>query len=235
MLEAVDLVYSYPGRDTALRGINATFPRGLTLLAGANASGKSTLLRIFSGLATPDSGKVVQSDGSPLSPDALRSLSRLVIQDADLQILGASVGEDIALGRSASNLGGQFDAEAVRLAKSFGLEHLWQASVEVLSYGQKRKLSLVNALLAGPKLLLLDEPFEALDYPSAQELRGFIAANSKAGIDQIVSTHDLEPLFDLADWLVVVRDGAVAGEGKPGDLLPHLREWSVRMPGGSWN
>lgn len=234
MLEAVNITYSYPGREPALGGLNATFPSGLTLLAGANASGKSTLLRILSGLVEPDSGMLRGGDGQTVGAAELRRLSRLVIQDADPQILGATVGEDVALGRAASNLGARFEAEAARLAGRFGLDRLWRAPVETLSFGQKRKLCLVNAILAGPELLLLDEPFEALDYPSARELRDFIAANRAAGVSQVVSTHDLEPLLTLADWLIVVADGAAAGEGKPADLLPRLGEWSVRTPGSGW-
>lgn len=234
MLTVTDLVYSYPGRDRALKGLCASFSSGLTLLAGANASGKSTLLRILSGLVAPDDGAMKRDDGAELTPAALRDMSRLVIQDADPQILGATVGEDVVLGRAGSGLGGRFEAEAENLAGRFGLAALWRAPVETLSFGQKKRLTLLNALLAGPRLLLLDEPFEALDYPAARELREFIAANRAAGVAQIVSTHDLEPLFDLADRLVVIGDGTTVGEGEPGALIGKLAGWSVRTPGATW-
>lgn len=235
MIEIVDGWYSYPGRGAALKGLSAAFSPGLTLLAGANASGKSTLLRLLSGLIRPDRGVVRRTGGGETTAEELRRMGRLVIQDADPQILGATVGEDVELGRAASNLGGRFSAEAEGLAERFGLRALWNAPVETLSFGQKKRLNLLNALLAGPELLLLDEPFEALDYPSARELRGFIAENRTAGVAQIISTHDLEPVFDLADRLVVIKDGLVVAQGKPDELVPDLSTWSVRTPGERWD
>ena len=95
MLKVCGLRYSYPGRDPALLGVSASFPRGLTLVAGANASGKSTLLLLLAGLIEPDAGSVVDGGGAVLDAGALRSLARLVGQDADPQILGATVGEDV--------------------------------------------------------------------------------------------------------------------------------------------
>lgn len=233
-LIAEGIIYSYPGRPRALKGLNACFAAGLTLLVGANASGKSTLLRLLSGMVYPASGRFLKGDGAELGPVELREQSRLVIQDADPQILGPTVAEDVELGRSISGLGRRFTAEAERLAARLGLDRHWSAPVETLSFGQKRKLNLMNAMLAGPRLLLLDEPFEGLDYPSARELREFIAENRSVGVNQIVSTHDLEPLLALADWLVVVRDGVTAAEGEPGELADKLARWSVRPPGGAW-
>ncbi len=235
LLRAVDVGYAYPGRGQAIRSLNVSFSTGLTLLVGANASGKSTLLRLLSGLVATESGTFVGMDEKVLTSEALWKISRLVIQDADPQILGATVAEDVTLGKPTSNLGDRFDAECERLLDRFGLKQSWTAPVETLSFGQKRKLNLMNAMLAGPKLLLLDEPFEGLDYPSSRELREFIAENRAAGISQVISTHDLEPVIDFADWIVVMRQGDKAVEGKPDELLPHLREWSVRPPGMEWN
>jgi ABC-type cobalt transport system, ATPase component len=234
LLRAADVNYSYPGRGRAISNINASFSTGLTLLVGANASGKSTLLRLLSGLVATESGAFVDENGSALTGETLWKMSRLVIQDADPQILGATVAEDVNLGKATSNLNNRFDSECQRLLARFGLKGNWAAPVETLSFGQKRKLNLMNAMLAGPKLLLLDEPFEGLDYPSSRELREFIAENRAAGIGQIISTHDLEPVIALADWLVVMRQGDSAVEGRPYELLPNLDKWSVRPPGRGW-
>lgn len=235
MLRLESIHYSYPGRkEEALRGLTARIPDGVTLLAGPNAGGKTTLLRLLAGLLRPAAGRVVRGDGAPLADRELRGLGRMVMQDADPQILGAHVGEDIMLGRAASALGDAFPAEAKRLADKFGLAPYWHEPVETLSYGQKRKLCLIHALLAGPKMLLLDEPFAGLDYPSARELREFIRENRANGLAQIISTHELEPVYDLADRVLVVDEGVTAEEGTPAELLPQLSRWSVRPPGGGW-
>lgn len=234
LVRAVDVGYSYPGRGRAICNVNVSFSTGLTLLVGANASGKSTLLRLLSGLVAAESGTFVDKNGGALTSDTLWKMSRLVIQDADPQILGATVAEDVNLGKTTSNLDDRFDSECKRLLDRFGLKENWTSPVETLSFGQKRKLNLMNAMLAGPKLLLLDEPFEGLDYPSSRELREFIAENRAAGIGQIISTHDLEPVIALADWLVVMRQADSAIEGSPDELLPQLDKWSVRPPGIGW-
>lgn len=236
MLRLEDISYSYPGADgRALAALSARLPAGITLLAGPNAGGKTTLLRVLAGLLEADAGRIADTDGAPLRAADLRVLGRMVMQDADPQILGARVGEDIALGAAASALGGKFGAEARRLAEKFGLAQFWNARVEALSYGQKRKLCLLHALLAGPRLLLLDEPFAGLDYPAALELRAFLHENRELGLTQVVSTHELEPVFDLADHLLVVAEGRAVAEGEPSLLAPRLPEWSVRRPGGGWN
>lgn len=236
MLTLESLTFSYPGRSVALRSLGATVSSGVTLLAGPNAGGKTTLLRTLAGLLEPASGIITDKEtGKMLSPTDLRRMARMVMQDADPQILGAHVGEDIMLGKAASSLPDRFNSEARRLAEKFNLSPYWNESVEALSYGQKRKLCLIHALLAGPKMLLLDEPFAGLDYPSARELREFIRENRRAGLGQVISTHELEPVFDLADWLVVVRAGIVVAEGRPEDLRNRLPEWSVRPPGGGWD
>lgn len=236
MLRLENLTFRYSGDVDALDRLTARVDSGITLLSGPNAGGKTTLLRVLAGLLAPREGTITDvSSGLPLRPADLRRLGRMLMQDADPQILGASVGEDIMLGRAASALEGDFAAEAKRLIAMFGLAELWHEPVSALSYGQKRKLCLVNALLAGPTLLLLDEPFAGLDYPSARELRGFIRENRRRGLTQIISTHELEPVFDLADWMVVVVDGRVAAEGEPERLRERLGEWSVRRPGGGWD
>lgn len=236
MLHLSNISYSYPGRDRALSGVTARIARGVTILAGPNAGGKTTLLRLLAGLLEAETGAISngRSDARPLTAVDLRRMARMVMQDPDPQILGVRVGEDVMLGRAASNLGGAFETEADRLAAKFGLKDFWHETVGALSYGQKRKLCLLHALLAGPLLLLLDEPFAGLDYPSALELRGFIREHAEAGLTQVISTHELEPVFDLAGHIVVVKDGEVAAEGVPEELAPRLGEWSVRRPGGGW-
>ncbi len=234
MLHLSDISFAYPGRDApAFAADGVTLSPAVTILAGPNAGGKTTLLLLLAGLLQAQRG-AIRENGTALAAADLRRMARMVMQDPEPQILGVRVGEDIMLGRAASNLGAGFDAEAHRLAEKFGLKHAWHETVDALSYGQKRKLCLLHALLAGPRLLLLDEPFAGLDYPSALELRGFIRDNAAAGIAQAVSTHELDPVFSLADRLVVVKDGAVAAEGTPAELEPRLEEWSVRRPGKGW-
>lgn len=233
MLKIDAITYSYDRRTNAITDLSAEIPDGITLLAGPNAGGKTTLLRILAGLLEPGKGRITLR-GEAAPPLRLRQLSRMVMQDADPQILAARVGEDIMLGAKSSNLENDFESRARGLCDSFGMGGFWDRSVQSLSYGQKRKLCLVHALAAGPEILLLDEPFAGLDYPSGKELRHFIRENKRNGLRQIISTHELEPVFDLADHIVVVADGRSPAEGAPETLREKLPQWSVRKPGEGW-
>lgn len=234
-LEALE--YSYPGGGRALRGFSADIPAGVTVLAGPNAGGKTTVLKLLAGLLPPRGGAVRDREsGEPLSTADLRRLGRMVLQDPEAQLLGAAVGEDLMLGLASSSLPPEaFRERAGRLAEKFGLADRWDESVDSLSHGGKRKLCLAHALLAGPRVLLLDEPFSGLDYPSIRELRECIRENRRAGLTQVISSHELEPVFDLADWMVVAADGLAVAEGVPEELHGRIGEWAVRPPGGGWD
>lgn len=236
MLHLNNIDYAYPGGGQALKNATATIATGITVIVGPNAGGKTTMLRVLAGLLEPQAGTILGNDDEPLSPADLRQTTRMVMQDADPQILGATVMEDVLLGTAASALSGDaFMAEAEALRKRLGLERFWHAPVDSLSYGQKRKLCFLHAMLAGPKCLLLDEPFAGLDFPACRELRRLIRENREAGLAQVISTHELEPVFDLADRLVVVAGGTATAQGEPGELEERLAEWSVRAPGKGWD
>lgn len=227
MIEAAQLSFAY-GRDArALEAMDFRIPAGtLAVVAGANGSGKSTLLSLLAGLETPSSGSLRLGDlRLPGQEAEARRVGRLVVQDADLHILGATLAEDLLLGRE-----GEDPAAAREMARRFGLLEHWDSPVQTLSYGTRRKLCLAGALLDEPRLLLLDEPFAGLDYPGIREMRGILRDNRAQGLTQVLSTHDLDPVADLADVLLVLERGRLALCGAPAETLPGLRGLGVRPP-----
>jgi biotin transport system ATP-binding protein len=226
-----DLTYSYAEDPAALAGANLTIPEGsLTCIAGTNGSGKSTLLALMAGLLSPTSGNITFAGVvSPGGEAELRRLTALVLQDADLQIIGATVEEDLVLG-----LDGAGAAKARAIAARLDLSGLLDRPVQTLSGGQKRKLTLASALAREPRALLLDEPFSGLDFPGAQEIRAILAQNRERGVTQVISAHDLEPLVGLADQVAVLHGGCFVLTGTVTDVAPHTAAYGVKPPGSSW-
>jgi biotin transport system ATP-binding protein len=233
MITLTGLGYAYPGEEAVLESVSLEIGRGALIgLVGANGSGKSTLMALVAGLYTPTEGSlVVDGFGNPGQGKSVRAVCRLVMQDADLQILGATVEEDLLLGRKRSE---ETVHRARKLADRFNLLEAWERPVHTLSWGMKRKLCLAAALLDEPRVLLLDEPFSGLDYPAMREMRRLLAENREAGLTQIVSSHDLECFVDMVDQLAVLDSGRLVLAGPPHSVMGDMRAHGVRPPC-SWN
>jgi len=234
MLQASDLSFAY-GSSTVLSGLSFQVGAGEAVaLLGANGSGKSTLLTLLSGLYTPNSGQIrVNNLKSPGQEKGIRQQVGLLLQEAELQILGTTVGEDILLGRRGA--GGQRDMGLARdLAGRFGLLEAWDRAVHTLSGGQKRKLCLAAMLLRQPSILLFDEPFSGLDYPASLELRQHIRANSELGLAQVIAVHDVEPIADLVTRFMVLDHGCLVFDGTGEEVMDRLPDFGIRPPYSWW-
>jgi biotin transport system ATP-binding protein len=229
MITVNRLDYAFPGGQEALSSVSLSIADGtLVGLIGANGSGKSTLLALMAGLSSPTGGSlVVDGHTSPGEGWAVRAACRLVMQDADLQILGATVEEDLLLGRKRS---GQTVSRARELARRLHLLDAWERPIQALSWGMKRKVCLAAALLDDPRVLLFDEPFSGLDYPGMREMRRLLVANRRSGLTQVVSSHDLECLVDIVDELAVLDSGRLVLTGPPSAVLDQVRAHGVRPP-----
>ncbi len=231
MISVHALTFSFPHGEPVLQDLSFTLePGSITCLAGLNGSGKSTLLGILAGLFTPTSGTVtVAGHTSPGQEQALRGAARLVLQEAELQCLGATVGEDLLLGMGHAEPI-PYEASARTMAARMGLEAHWDTPIHTLSHGQKRKCAIAGALLASPQVLLLDEPTSGLDHPALLELRQIIQENHAAGMTQVIATHDLEPILDLCQAVVALRDGALICSTSPEAAMPHMAALGMRPP-----
>lgn len=225
MIEARQLSFRHRGATSdALCGVSFTLRQGgLCCLYGMNGSGKSTLLGLLAGVFAPASGAltVKNLEGRPARVG-------LVPQDPDIYILGSLVEEDLLLALDPADKAAR--ERALSLAGRFGLSALLGEAVHTLSYGQKKKLSLASALAAAPDLLLLDEPFAGLDYPSAMAMREALAENKKNGLTQIICEHDLDLVADMADDFLVLNAGRLAAAGTWAEVFPILEKNGVRPP-----
>ncbi|MEF8824481.1 MAG: ABC transporter ATP-binding protein [Desulfohalobiaceae bacterium] len=229
-IRADNVGFGYTRGQRVVSGVSFHLQRGgLTVLAGANGSGKSTLLLLLAGLFAPREGSIsVGGDVVPGQEKRVRARTGLLLQESELQILGTTVGEDMLLGSDRVDPENRKRAE--NLASRLGLLELWDSPVENLSGGQRRKLCLASLLMAEPEVLLFDEPFSGLDYPAVCELRRILQDNAERGVTQVVATHDLEPVLDLARDMLLMDCGEIVGQGPPEGLLDRAAGHGVRPP-----
>lgn len=228
-----DLHHRYPDGTQALRGIDLSIDEGeLLLLCGPNGSGKTTLIRHIKGLILPTSG-MVSVDGLNLSefPGEVIKRVGMVFQDADSQILGETVWEDVAFG--PENLGLSREEIQERVAQTLravGLEGLAEKPCHLLSGGEKRRVAIAGVLAMEPRILIFDEPFANLDYHGVRQALGQILDLHSKGCTVILTTHDVEKVIAHVDRVAVLFGGELKALGTPDEVLPLLPACHVRRP-----
>jgi sulfate transport system ATP-binding protein len=211
------------GDFVALDDVSIDVPDGsLTALLGPSGSGKSTLLRVIAGLEEPDSGRVVISD---------QEMTHVPVQDRNVgfcfQHYAAfkhmTVGDNVAFGLSIRKRPkDEINGRVHELLQLVQLEGLIDRYPSQLSGGQRQRMALARALAVEPKVLLLDEPFGALDARVRTELRRWLRRlHDEVHVTTIFVTHDQEEAMDVAEQIVVMNDGAVEQAGSPTDLYEH--------------
>ncbi len=203
----------------------------INLIAGRNGSGKSMLLKCIKGLEKPKTGEIVLN-GATLkkSKDRMRSIG-LVFQDSNLQIVGSTIKRDIAFG--LENIGKkkeEIDKEVERLIKLFGLEDKADLAPSVLSGGERRKLCILGVIAMNSELLLLDEPFANLDYPSTKTVLNTLLKLKELGTTIVIVSHEAEKFLLHTDNTIILKDGHIEKAGKSYEMLDALRENEIYIP-----
>jgi sulfate/thiosulfate transport system ATP-binding protein len=208
------------GPTPVLRDVSVDIPSGsLTALLGPSGGGKSTLLRIIAGLEQPDTGTVLinGTDATRLSPQR-RNVGFVFQHYAAFKHL--TVYRNIAFGLEVRK---RPKAEIrKRVHDLLDLVHLDQMANRYpsqLSGGQRQRMALARALAVEPQVLLLDEPFGALDAQVRKELRTWLRRlHDEVHVTTVFVTHDQEEAMDVADEIVLLADGAVQQVGAPHDI-----------------
>jgi osmoprotectant transport system ATP-binding protein len=222
-----DSVVKRFGSVVALDGVSLDVGEGeCVALVGASGSGKTTLLRSFNGLVTPDAGRVVVGSRDVAAIDVIELRRRIgyVPQDGGLLPhwrVGRNVELVLRLREETAQLTEQRDA-ALRLV-GLDPELFRDRWPRELSGGQRQRVAIARALAARPRLLLLDEPFGALDAITRAELQETFAALRASGVAGgmtcVLVTHDLHEAFQLADRVAVLRAGRLEQVAPPSQLL----------------
>jgi sulfate transport system ATP-binding protein len=211
------------GEFVALDDVSLEVPDGaLVALLGPSGSGKTTLLRIISGLETADEGAILyeEQDATKRSPRD-RNVG-FVFQHYAL-FRHMTVFENIAFGlRVRRWKRADIEQRVQELLRLIQLESLGPQMPSQLSGGQRQRVALARALAAAPKVLLLDEPFGALDAKVRQELRQWLRRlHDEIHVTSVFVTHDQEEAFEVADRVVVMNRGRVEQVGTPEEVFEH--------------
>jgi cobalt/nickel transport system ATP-binding protein len=240
LLEFRDIYYSYPmATAPTLQGLSFRLPRHQRIaLIGQNGCGKSTMFMIADGLCQPDRGTVTL-DSIPLTFDRAalnrwRQRVGLVFQDPEQQLVAPTVAADISYGLCNQGLP---DTEvAIKVTKTladFNLASLAMSPLQHLSLGQKKRVSIAGVMTLQPELLLLDEPTAYLDPIQTRNLLTELDSIAKLGTTLLIATHDLDFVYQWADWVLVMEEGRLIAEGetlKVFEQLQSMPDFQLGMP-----
>lgn len=223
MTVSLDGISKSFGKSLVLDDITDVFADGeMTALLGPSGSGKSTLLKIIAGLTPLDSGRVRLGDRDVTFAPARERHIGFCFQDyAPFRHL--SVFANVAYGLKVQRIPRDERKRQVdELLELVHLEDFAHRYPHQLSGGQRQRMALARALAVKPDVLLLDEPFAALDAQVRGELRSWVRSLQKeVGITTVLVTHDQSEAMEIADRLVILNEGKIEQSGKPSFVYDH--------------
>ena len=225
ILEAREVSFSYPDGTEALAGVTLAIPEGKkTAFLGPNGAGKSTLFLHFNGLLRPARGKIffagreVRYDRTALLE--LRKNVGIVFQDPEVQLFSASVYQEISFGPVNLGLAAEEVRERVYGAMAAtGITELKERPTHFLSYGQKKRVAIADILAMRPRVLICDEPTAWLDGKGARQVMELFDSFKKDGVTVVFSTHDVDVAYSHADYVFIMKEGRLIGEGVPEEVF----------------
>jgi len=232
VIDASGVTHEYPDGTTAIRDVDLAIGAGERVaVVGANGSGKSTLHLVLGGLVDPTAG-TVEYFGETSDAEAVRGRLGALLQNPEDYLFNTTVREDIEYGPAQLGMSQpDADARVESLAADLGLRDLLDRPPFRLSGGEKQRAAIASVLAFDPDVLLLDEPFGAVDARYRQRILELLTDH---GGSVVVFTPSLEAVPDVADRVVVVgRDGSVVADGAVREVLTDrslLRTHGLRPP-----
>ncbi|MEM2142872.1 MAG: ABC transporter ATP-binding protein [Candidatus Thorarchaeota archaeon] len=185
-------------------------------LIGPNGSGKTTLFRLLVGLLRPASGEIYVNERL-LTDESLWEIRKdigFLFQNPEDQLFAPTVWEDVAFGPRNLGLPDDEVQQRVRDALHFvGMDGFEHRPINSMSYGQAKRVALAGILAMRPRILLLDEPFDGLDFPMTRVLAGMMRVLREQGVSVLFTTHNRFFVENWADSVVALRDGEVIFDG----------------------
>ncbi|QAA31014.1 energy-coupling factor ABC transporter ATP-binding protein [Clostridium manihotivorum] len=225
ILECKNLSFKYPDGTLALKDVSIKLEEGKKIaFLGVNGSGKSTLFLNFNGILKPSEG-FIYYNGEEIKYNTkhLRQLRKnigIVFQDPENQLFSANVYQEVSFG--AMNLKLPEEEVKKRVDKALndtGMYSFKDKAVHFLSYGQKKRISISDILVMDPKVIILDEPTSSLDPKHSSQVVEMLNELNSKGMTVILSTHDVDLAYQWADYIFIMKDGALVKEGAPEEVL----------------
>ncbi|MDF9813812.1 ABC-2 type transport system ATP-binding protein [Streptomyces sp. SPB162] len=208
------------GEQVAVAGIDLELPAGRFIgLVGPNGAGKTTTLSMVTGLLRPDDGTVLIT-GHDVWADPVAVKSRIGVLPEGLRLFERLSGRELLAytGRLRGLPGAEVDKRAAQLLDVLDLSAAQNKLVVDYSTGMRKKIGLAAALLHNPEVLFLDEPFEGVDPVSAQVIRGVLERYTRSGATVVFSSHVMELVESLCDWVAVMAAGRIVAQGPLADV-----------------
>ncbi len=225
MLELRDLAFGY-GTSRVGGGVSLTLRPGEVLaLLGPNGAGKTTLFKTMLGLLAPLGGEVLL-DAAPLETLDRKERARRIayVPQAHAALFPFTVRDVVLMGRAAQvapfSSPGRNDREVASAAlERLGMAHLSDRPYTEISGGERQMTLIARALAQQPKVLVMDEPTASLDYGNQMRVLGHVRRLAREGMAVVLSTHNPDHVFMVADRVAMLQNGALAGIGPPADVL----------------
>jgi len=233
ILQLANLSFGFEKTKPILTDISFSIGKGsFTLITGPNGSGKSLLLKCIKGLLKPTSGALYLDEIDVTNADKKRLTSiGLVFQDAETQIVGQTVERDILFGLENLELSPSVQQERLSAVVALlDLSRQLKQRPRTLSGGEKRRLSIAGVLVMQPKLLIMDEPFANLDYPSVIQVLKTLLQLKQEGHTIILVSHEVEKILAYIDEVIILSEGKIAAQGPPASVRSLFGQHGVYAP-----
>jgi len=238
-LELENISFEYPNQTLALNQVSLSLEKGQKLaVVGENGSGKSSLFLCLCGIHQAQKGRYVLDGQEQKSKRKDRNkLFRkvgYVFQDPEVQLFASTVEKDISFGAiNAGMKGAELDQCMDEVLDMTQTRELRNKPPHQLSYGQKKRVAIAGVLACKPDVLLLDEPFAWLDSHQKKNTINVLDSLQQQDKTIIISTHDINFVYEWADKVVMMKEGCVLATGEPQELLANqdlLDEAGLEMP-----